>query len=66
MTRTEARYIANKLLKAGYRHPTINENIETGEITVNAFNRCWLIRTIIDPTPFRARLNAEQIRDLVS
>ena len=46
MTRTEARQAAKKLLAAGFRSPTICEDVESRVIYVTALNRCWNARTV--------------------
>jgi hypothetical protein len=45
-SRSDARYVAKRLLVNGFHHPTICEDVEDGEITVVAYNGCWNKRTV--------------------
>jgi len=49
MTRSEARRAAQKLLRAGYHHPRIIEDVETGDIYVQGENKCYMSRTVREP-----------------
>jgi len=62
LTRPQARQAAKRLLARGYHHPEIIEDIETGEIRVQAHNRCWNLRTINSPSDLSELLFTERTR----